>query len=527
MDHFYLGILTLVFFLFFSSIIIFLAKLYKRCPSNKVLVVYGRIAGRKTVQCYHGGGTFVWPLIQGCSFLDLTPRTIHIPLRGALSHQNIRINVPSTFTVAVGVTQEVMNNAAIRLLELNHNEIEKLAMEIIIGQLRLTVASLRIEEINQDRERFLEAIKKNIEPELHKIGLTLLNVNITDITDESEYISSIGMKASSMAVNQAKIDVAEQVKQGEIGKSQAEMEKRVKVATFNAEAVLGENEAQGSMAAAAAILAQKQAEADRQSQIARQSAEIEIQKAKATAMNQAKVDMAEQERQGETGKALADKERRIKVALYHAEANVGENEAQGNMALSAAALAEKQAEADKRSQVAKQLADLEIQRAMAITKAQQLETDDIVPQEIRRRKIQIEAEAEAQRNILIAKGEAEAILAVRQAEAEGIQMLLDAKAKGYKQLMEACGDDPKSAATMLLIEKLEEIVKLQVEAIKNIKIDKITVWDSCGSGKESSTANFISQLTKSLPALHDVASLAGLELPQYLGQVTPSNPIDN
>lgn len=439
MEQYYLKITTIAFLLFVFSVIYFLAKLYRRCPSNKILVVYGRIAGKKTVQCYHGGGTFVWPLIQGYGFLDLTPRTIHIPLKGALSHQNIRINVPSTFTVAVGVTTEIMNNAAIRILELDHKAIESMAMEIIIGQLRLTVASLRIEEINQDRERFLEAIKKNIEPELHKIGLTLLNVNITDITDESDYISSIGMKASSMAVNQAKIDVAEQEKQGEIGRS------------------------------------------------------------------------------------LAEKDRRVKVAAYHADAVLGENEVQANIAFSSATLAEKQAEAEKRKQIAKEMAELEIQKAKAAAKTKQLETEAIVPEEIKRRKMQIEADAEAQKKILVAKGEAEAILTVRQAEAEGIQKILDAKAKGYKQLMEACGADGKSAATMLLIEKLEEIVKLQVEAIKNIKIDKITVWDSGSQEKGSSTSNFISQLTKSLPALHDIASLAGLELPQYLGQIKPEN----
>lgn len=435
-DLSYLSMTVGGFLLFLFSIVFFLARLYRRCPSNKVLVVYGRIAGKKTVQCYHGGGTFVWPLIQGCAFLDLTPRTIHIPLKGALSHQNIRINVPSTFTVAVGITSEVMNNAAVRVLDLDHKEIESMATEIIIGQLRLTVASLRIEEINQDRERFLEAIKKNIEPELHKIGLTLLNVNITDITDESEYIGSIGKKASSMAVNQAKIDVAEQEKQGDIGK------------------------------------------------------------------------------------ALAERDRRVSVASYNAEAVKGENDSQAHIAMTNAILAEKVAEASQRSEVAKQNAETEIHRARALAQAQFLEAEQIVPQEIRKKKIQIDAEAEAQSRVLIARGEAEAILAIKQAEAEGIQKLLDAKAKGYRQLMEACGDDSKSAATMLLIEKLEEIVKLQVEAIKNIKIDKITVWDSgSGDGKGSSTSNFISQFTKSLPALHDIASLAGLELPHYLGNM--------
>jgi flotillin len=439
MDITFLGGTMISFFLFIFGTIFFLAKLYRRCPSNKVLVVYGRVGGSKTVQCYHGGGTFVWPLIQGYAFLDLTPRTIHIPLKGALSHQNIRINVPSTFTVAVGLTPDIMNNAAVRLLDLDHKGIESMATEIIIGQLRLTVASLRIEEINQDRERFLEAIKKNIEPELHKIGLTLLNVNITDITDESEYIESIGKKASATAVNQAKVDVAEQEKQGDIGKSLAEKDRRVSVASFNAEAVKGENDSKAQIALANAILA------------------------------------------------------------------------------------EKEAEAAQRSQVAEQHAEAQIQKARALAQAQLLEAEQIVPQEIRKRKIQIDAEAEAQSKVLIAKGEAEAILSIKQAEAEGIQKLLDAKAKGYKQLVEACGHDSKSASTMLLIEKLEEIVKLQAEAIKNIKIDKITVWDSGNGGegnKGSTTANFVSQIVKSLPALHDVASMAGLELPQYLGHIT-------
>lgn len=433
--HAYLGV-TVIGFLFFTfSTIYFLAKLYRRCPSNKVLVVFGRVSGKKAVQCYHGGGRIIWPLIQGYSFLDLTPRTIHIPLKGALSHQNIRVNVPSTFTIAVGTTTDIMSNAAVRLLDLDQKGIDSMAMEIIIGQLRLTVASLRIEEINQDRERFLESIKKNIEPELHKIGLTLLNVNITDITDESEYIESIGMKASSMAVNQAKVDVAEQEKQGDIGKALAERDRRVSVASYNAEAVKGENDSKAQIAFTNAVLAEKEAEASQRSQ----------------------------------------------VALQHAEA--------------------------------------EIQKARAQAQAQFLETDQIVPQEIRKRKIQLEAETEAQSKVLVARGEAEAILAIKVAEAEGIQKLLDAKAKGYKLLVEACGNDAQSASTMLLIEKLEEIVRMQTEAIKNIKIDKITVWDSGNSDKGSSTSNFISQFAKALPPLHDIASVAGLELPQFLGKV--------
>ncbi|MBU6149104.1 MAG: flotillin family protein [Verrucomicrobia bacterium] len=433
--------MTLILFGAFGFLLLILIKLYQRCPSNKILVIYGRVGFGKTIQCHHGGGRIVWPLIQGHAFLDLTPKTIHISLRGALSQQNIRVNIPSTFTVALGVDSDIMQNAAIRLLDLDQRGIEMMATEIITGQLRLTIASLRIEEINQDRERFLEAIKDNIEEELHKIGLTLLNVNITDITDESEYIDSIGKKASSTAVNQAKVDVAEQDKQGEVGRASQQRDCRILVASYNADAVRGENESAAEIATTIAMLREKEAEARRRSEIALQQAEAEIQKAK------------------------------------------------------------------------------------SISNTNRLEAEEIVPQEIQKRKIEIEAQAEAQSKILVAKGEAEAILLIKEAEALGIQKILDAKAQGYKQLIEACNQDANSASTMLLMEKLESVVALQAEAIKNIKIDKITVWDSGsqGDGKKTSTSNFLSQFVKSLPPLHDVAEMAGLKMPAYLGTIEDKN----
>ena len=329
-----------------------------------------------------------------------------------------------------------MNQASIRLLGLQQKEIESMAAEIITGQLRLTVASLRIEEINQDRERFLESIRNNIEPELHKIGLSLINVNVTDITDEGNYIESIGRKAASAAVNQAKVDVADQERHGEVGRSEAEKERRIKVASFQAEAVAGENKSEAE------------------------------------------------------------------IAMHNAE------------------LAERKAEADQRSQVALQLAKAKIQASKKDAEAARLQVEQIVPQEIEKRKIEIEAEAEAEKTRKEAKGKADAILALKEAEAEGMRKILDTKAEGYKKLVEACGQNSKDASTMLLIEKLEDIVKLQTEAIKNLKIDKITVWDS-GSGESggSSTANFMSSMVKSLPALHDIAEMAGVELPEYLGKI--------
>ncbi|HLJ30981.1 MAG TPA: SPFH domain-containing protein [Candidatus Babeliales bacterium] len=429
---------------FLGFIIFVIATCYKRCPSNKILAVYGNISGEQSVKCYHGGGAFIWPLIQDYAFLDLTPMTLHIPLKSALSQQNIRINVPSTFTVAIDTTAEAMSNAAVRLLALSQKDIELMATEIIIGQLRLTIASLMIEEINQDRERFLLEVRKHIESELRKIGLMLLNVNITDITDESGYIESIGRKSVATALNQAKVDVANQEKSGDIGKSEAEKDRRVQVATFNADAVQGENEA------------------------------------------------------------------KAKIANVNAQ------------------LLEQEADAHRRAQIAEQNAYAEIYKAQSLAELKRLEAEQVIPQEIERRKIEIAAAADAAKQRIEAEGQAAAILQIKQAEAEGVRKVLAAKAEGYKLLVEACAHNSQDAATMLMIEKLEEIAKLQTEAIKNLKIDKITVWDNGGtSEKGSSTAQFLSSMIKSLPPLHEIAAMSGVNLPSYLGDLEKKTDFEN
>jgi flotillin len=281
--------------------IIFLASRYKRCPSDKILVVYGKVGTGQSARCIHGGGAFIWPLIQDYAYISLTPMTIGIPLQGALSLQNIRINVPCTFTVGISTLPDIMTAAAERLLHLNQREIEEMSKEILFGQLRLTVASLTIEQINQDRESFLDSIRTNVSVELNKIGLYLINVNITDITDESGYIDSIGKKAASEAINQAKVDVAEQDKMGSIGESFATREREIKVAQNVAEsekgkkeaeanqrvfvqaqeanAVEGENTAAANIAAYNATLAVKEAAALQTGEVAKREAEVEIQKA--------------------------------------------------------------------------------------------------------------------------------------------------------------------------------------------------------------------------------------------------------
>ena len=409
------------------------ASRFKRCPANMIMVIYGKVGRGVSARCLHGGAAFVWPLVQDYSYMSLTPMTISIPLEGALSQQNIRINVPSTFTVAISAEQGIMNNAAERLLNLRLGEVEEMAKEIIFGQLRLTVASLTIEEINQDRERFLDSIRRNVEPELNKIGLYLINVNITDITDESDYIESIGKKAASEAINRAKVDVAVQDKMGAIGHAEASREQTIRVA---------ENVAQA-----------------------------------------------------DKGKKKAEADRRIYVQGQEAEAVGGENTAKADIADANALLATKEAAAFQRGEVARREAEVEIQKAQYQAELERLNAEEVVREETDKRKVEIAAEA------------------------KGVRQVLDSKAAGYAALVASCSGDAKSAATLLMVEKIEDVVARQVEAIKNLKIDKVTVWDSGGGEGGSSTAGFVSSLIRSLPPLHDVAAMAGVDLPEYLGKI--------
>ena len=151
--------------------LIFLASRYKRCPSDKILVVYGKTGQEQASRCIHGGAAFVWPVIQDYAFLDLKPLSIEANLTNALSKQNIRVDVPCRFTIAITTDSDNMNTAAERLLGLNTEQIQELSKDILFGQWRLVIATMSIEEINSDRDKFLENISVNVDSELKKIGL--------------------------------------------------------------------------------------------------------------------------------------------------------------------------------------------------------------------------------------------------------------------------------------------------------------------------------------------------------------------
>lgn len=440
-------IITIVIILF--SILVFIVSRIKKCPSDKILVIYGKVGNNldgtnRSATCIHGGAKFVWPFIQAYQFLDLTPLSISVDLTKALSRQNIRIDVPSRFTVGISTEASVMQNAAERLLGLKLIDIQDLAKDIIFGQLRLVIATMDIEEINTNRDKFLEAVSDNVETELKKIGLRLINVNVTDINDESGYIEALGKEAAAKAINDAKKSVAEKNRDGSIGEANAHRDQRIQVATANATAVEGENISLGDISKSNATRREIEAEALR----------------RATAAE--------------------------KIA---------------------------QAKALEESYVAEQSAEI----ARANREKASLEADVIVKSEIEKQKKVIEAEAMAEEIRRKAKGEADAIFAKLEAEARGSFEILSKQAEGFKRIVESAGANPDAAVKLLIADKLEKLVEIQVQAIKNLKFDKITVWDSGHQEGNTSTANFASSLFKSIPPMKELFDMAGMELPKYLG----------
>lgn len=495
---------VLLLLLFVMVIVI---KQYKRCPSNRILVIYGRVGTNKAARCLHGGGAFVVPLIQDYAYLSLEPMVIDIPLEGALSFNNIRVNVPATFTVGIATDPVLMQNAAERMLMLDDRKIREQAQDIILGQLRLVIATLSIEEINRDREKFMNLINENVGHEVNKIGLELINVNIRDITDESGYIVAIGQRAAAEAIERAKVEVAEQVRDGATGEAIAVREKTINVAREQAAAVEGEKEAERKQRVAVA--------------------QLEAQAITGEVESKRDYEIATAERLAETiaAQKRAEQEQRVKVAEAEATAVSGENTSAAQIAESNAKLAEISAEAKRRSDVAAAKALEAILIAEREQELARLSKEQLAPQEIEKKRIEIAAEAEAEKQRREARGEADAILARYMAEAEGTQKVLEAKAEGYRRLVEACSGNPQIAPTLLMIEQLPTLVSEQVKAIQNLKIDKITVWDSGkgsnGIGKgNGTTADFLSSLIGSLPAMHELAEQAGIELPSVLGKVT-------
>ncbi|MCL2462678.1 MAG: flotillin family protein, partial [Defluviitaleaceae bacterium] len=309
-----------------------------------------------------------------------------------------------------------------------------------------------------------------VETEFKKVGLKLVNVNVTDITDKSGYIEAIGKEAAAAALNDAKKAVAEKNRDGDIGQS--------------------------------------------------------------AASNEAKKAVAERDRDGSIGQAEAQRDQRIRLAAADADAVSGENTAKVQVANSNSALRVQAAEAQRKATAAEKVAEANAlqesyaaqqsaEQARADREFATQQADVVVKARINKEQVEIAAEASAEQARRIAKGEADATYAKMEAQARGIFEILSRQANGMKMVVDAASGDADKAVQLLLVDKLPDMVKTQVEAIKGLNFGNITVWDSgAGSnGNGSSLANFASSLMGVMPPLATACKNAGFKIPGYLGSL--------
>ena len=495
------GSVALAVLVVFSFLMVFVRR-YKRCPSNRILVVYGKTSAGRSAKCLHGGGTFVMPLIRDYAYLSLDPMQIEIPLSGALSIENIRVNVPSVFTVAIGTDEETMNNAAIRLLGLDPRAIMKLAEDMILGQLRQVIASMKIDEINKDRDTFLSKIQSSLEPELKKLGLVLINVNIKDITDESGYIEAIGKKAASEAIQQAQIDVAHQEKLGAIGVASASKDRQIEVANNEKLRDIGTKEAERERAVRVADL-------EKERTIGEQTAAF----------------------QREAQVREAERVMRVAVADANAKAVAGENKSKADIAGTNAELRVREADAYQLGETRQRESQAKVLEAQYIAQARAAEAQGKKVEAEKRAELEslaravkaqtiVDAEALAEKRRIEAEGEAAAIYARLAAQAKGEYEILAKKGDGLKRIIEACGG-AQPAFQLLMLEHIDELSKTAAQAISNVKFDKVVVWDG-GATKDgtNATGNFLRGMANTLPpVMHMMKDIGGVEMPAYFGKL--------
>jgi len=535
----YVVLIAFAAMVFFIIAFLFITR-YRRCPSNQVLVVYGKFTGSPTgTRCLHGGARFVLPLVQDHAYMSLEPIQIEVPLKGALSMENIRINVPSVFTVAIGTDPETMQNAAIRLLDLDVNQIKQQAGDMIVGQLRQVIASMKIDEINRDRDKFLQSIQTSLEPELKKIGLVLINVNITDITDESGYIEAIGRKAASQAVQQAKIDVAEQEKHGQIGVAEAERERSIQVANATKLREIGTREAVREQAVRVAQLEKETKVGEQTAALERETQIKEAQRLQAVRV----AELDKEQRVGEQAAAFekeaqvkdAERTMRIAIADANAKAITGEALAQAQIALAQANLQVKQAEAFQLGETRKREAEASVQEAQhraqaktALAQAERIEAERRAeveaPAKAEKAKIIVDAEAEAEKRRIEAEGQASAIYAKLEAEARGQFEILAKKGDGLKRIIDACGGADQ-AFKILMLEHMDNLAQASAQAISNIKFDKVIVWENGANGANGETGNnttrFLQSMAHTLPPMMQVMKdIGGVEIPEFIARFT-------
>lgn len=437
---------------------------YRRSAPDELLVVYGK-AGKvkledgKTVitpsKIIQGGGAFVWPIIQDFKKMSMTPMQIIVTVDG-IDSQAIPMHLPVVLTTAISQDKVIQQNAATRFLSTHPNEIQKQIKEILVGETRAIMATMEIEAINADRNKFLIKVKESLEQELQKVGYDVTNINISEITDDADYIKNLGQRATTKAQANAEADIAEQRKLGNIKIANTKKEEEIAVAEAEREQEVQVNKTKQEQEVKVAEINREkaiqlaEAEKDRESGVAQQEAlkianiaeaNADAESKKAIAMARQIASVAKADAEAASNKAASEAEQTKNIAKAEADAEAAQNEAdaqkqiriaratQEKEAESIKAVQEKEAraaqyesdkrqkkaEADRQAGVAEQEAKIDVAKATA--KAGEAEADA--------KKVKEVALVEAEMKVLKTRQERQLEVNEAQAKATEAKLMAD------------------------------------------------------------------------------------------------------
>lgn len=508
--------------------VISLMAMYKKCPPDEILIKYGKVGnGNKSAKIIHGNGAFVIPIIQAYTTMSLRPIQFNLDIKEAAAKGMIRTNVPTNVAVVVSKDPALQQVAVERLLGMNGNELQDLLKEIVYGQMRIVIANMTVEELNNNRETFIKEVMNNVDTELKKYGLELKTLNIQDIRDTAKIIENLGEQAKAEADKIAQVNIATQRREKSIKVAEQSKLEETTVANTNKEKAISVAEATRDKEAGIA-----RAEAEKFAQIQEASAELDIRKAEAAKKSQ----LGQNEAEKDVAKSNAELE--VVTAEADKTAKIGRNKAEADVAKSNAELEVTKAEANQKEGEARVKAEAvvnktkeEQEKLVQIAKADKvkaaLTAEKIIPAQMAKEEIEIAADAEAEKSKRVAQGEADAILAKAKAEAEAVRLkgeaegkareaILKAEADNFAQMLAASEAHPEIAVQFKMVDNYVKIAEHQADAYSNLRLGDVKVY-----GDATTAGNFMESLMKSIAPTFDM--LRSMPLPGKMQKALSEN----
>jgi flotillin len=262
-------------------VIMIVSSLIVICPPNKVAVISGRtrtLSDGRTVgyRILKGGRTLRIPILEKVSWMDLSTIPLEVSVTNAYSKGAIPLNVQGIANVKVSSAEGLLENAAERFLDRPTEQIGQIAKETLEANLRGVLATLSPEEVNEDRLKFSHQLIDEADDDIKTLGLELDVMKIQNVTDDNQYLDSVGRRLTAEVVKQARVAEAERMAESEAAEAAAR--ERAQIATVQADKNIVEeqNQLRVRTAELEAIAKAKEEEASVAGDIARATAEQEL-----------------------------------------------------------------------------------------------------------------------------------------------------------------------------------------------------------------------------------------------------------